>query len=140
MTKAGQGENAPVKAEPRRRLRVLCADDDKHIGDMLKHVPQSAGHYVELAEDGQSALQHITDGKLFDVLVTDHEMPVLTGLRLVERLRALGFPGKIIVHCSELRPKEAAAFNALAVDHIIRKPVRLDDFLSVIQRLGNVAP
>jgi CheY-like chemotaxis protein len=137
MTDSAQKGNAAV--DTGHRLRVLCADDDQHVGDMLRYALQRGGHHVELVDDGHSALQQIAEGKPFDVVVTDHDMPRLTGLGLVERLRELKFTGKIIVHCSALRPKETAAFHALAVDHIFQKPVRLDDLLSVVQRLGNPA-
>lgn len=91
---------------------------------------------MEQAHNGRDALRRIyDDGKIFDLLVTDHEMPALTGLQLVERLRKKGFAGKIMVHSSELNAKDAAAYQALGIDHILRKPVHFDEFMAVLQRL-----
>lgn len=133
LTRAAQASGA-------RSLRVLCAEDDEHVATMLRFALERGGHHVELAKDGNEAFKRLADSsESFDVLVTDHDMPALSGLRLVEKLRAAHFAGKIIVHCSALRAQDAAAYRTLGVDHIFNKPVSLDKFLSVVQQLGTVA-
>jgi len=122
-------------------LRVLCAEDDDHIAPMLQCALESAGHVVERAVDGQAALERIAaDLDYFDVLVTDHQMPRLSGRGLVEKLRDTAFAGKIIVHSSSLREFDAAAYRALAVDHIFTKPVQLAELLRMVERIGGTAP
>lgn len=122
-------------------LRVLCAEDDEHVALMLKYALEQDGHQVELVADGKEAFARITsDLGYFDMLVTDHEMPTLSGLELVEKLRGTKFAGKIIVHSSELRLRDAAAYRALAVNHIFTKPIQLSEFVTVVQRLGAISP
>lgn len=128
--------NSP-RATQTRTLRILCAEDDKYLAPMLKCALEQAGHFVECVEDGQKALQRITsDLKFFDVLVTDNQMPVLSGLGLVSKLRDTEFSGAIVVHSSHLSDSEAAAYRALAVDHILSKPVELPMLLGVAQELA----
>jgi two-component system response regulator CpxR len=124
----------------KKRLRVLCAEDDQHVARILKYALEQAGHYVECAHDGQQALERISaDIRFFSLLITDHEMPRLPGLQLVEALRGAAFPGKIIVHSSRLREAEAIAYRSFAVDYILTKPVQLAELLQVIEQVGGDA-
>jgi len=108
---------------------------------MLKYALEHDGHQVEHVADGKDAFARITsDLSFFDVLVTDHEMPVLSGRELVEKLRGTKFAGKIIVHSSELPMRDAAAYRALAVNHIFTKPISLSELLAVVQRLSAISP
>jgi DNA-binding NarL/FixJ family response regulator len=50
-------------------------------------------------------------------------MPNLTGLELVHGLRAVEYPGRIIVFSSELSPAVMAEYQRLKVDRVIYKPV-----------------
>lgn len=116
---------------------MLCAEDDEQLATVLKSALEGAGHVVECAEDGQKALERMTsDLRFFDVLVTDHQMPRLSGLRLVEKLRKTTFSGKIIVHSSHLSAADASAYHALSVDHILTKPTALAALLSIVGQLG----
>lgn len=124
-----------------RPLRVLCAEDDKHVAMMLRLALEHGGHHVEVVYDGNRALDCIASSpEAFDVLVTDNEMPELSGVHLVEKLRATNFAGKIVVHSSELHARDSAAYRALGVDFILTKPARLDLFLTVVEKAGGVAP
>lgn len=129
-------------AQPRqRKLRVLCAEDDDHVALMLQIALGRAGHVVERAVDGQAALERIAeDLNFFDLLVTDHRMPRLSGRGLVEKLRDTAFLGKIVVHSSQLRELDEAAYRGLAVDHIFTKPMPLAELLGIVERMGATVP
>lgn len=115
-------------------LRVLFAEDDHTIALLMKYALQETGHFVECAEDGQTALERVTeDVEFFDLVVTDHNMPRCSGLRFVENLRRISFPGKIIVHSSGLHPQVAEAYRALSVDYIFAKPLETQELLRVIR-------
>lgn len=120
----------PVAA---RALRILCAEDNAQMAEVLHHFLVRAGHRPALVEDGQQALAQITDDpEAFDLLITDHQMPRLTGLGLVSKLRDTAFAGPIIVFSSMLSAAEVAAYHALAVDHILTKPTQIDTLLRVL--------
>lgn len=115
-------------------LRILYAEDHEQMAEMLTCALQRAGHQVEWAEDGQKAFDRIAvDLKGFDVLITDHRMPRLSGLELVEKIRGTAFPGKIIVHSSNLLAADACANRAWEVDHILDKPATLAALLAALE-------
>ena len=127
-------------AGSKKSLRVLCVDDDEPIALLLQRVLKNAGHHAECAGDGRAAFERVVaDLDFFDLVVTDHDMPGLRGLRLVEKLREVKFPGRIIVHSSALRKEDLHAYQAFAVDRILAKPVQLDEFLEAVHDIGEPA-
>jgi EAL domain-containing protein (putative c-di-GMP-specific phosphodiesterase class I)/ActR/RegA family two-component response regulator len=83
---AGRGEGA---ADRSRGGRVLLVDDDSLILLMLSRVLAHAGHTVETARDGVAALK-LLEGRSYDVVVSDLNMPSLDGIALLRALRARG--------------------------------------------------
>ncbi len=67
--------------------RILLADDDAAMLDLVCRALTADGHTVTAATDGQEALDRsMTTAEPFDVLVTDLQMPGLDGITLAERL------------------------------------------------------
>jgi CheY-like chemotaxis protein len=117
----------------RKPLRVLCAEDDPNVALIVKYALENEGHHVECVDDGRAAFERIAaDLEGFDLVITDHHMPFLSGLQLIEKLREAQFPGRIIVHSSNLRQSAADAYRAFAVDHILRKPAQLAELLEAV--------
>lgn len=115
---------SPIKTTS-RPLRVLYAEDMKELRELMGIVLDSEAFYLETRENGQLAFARLCLNLAdFDLLITDHHMPVMNGLELVQHLRRIGFAGKIIVFTSELSPFVHAGYAALKVDRILPKPIR----------------
>jgi len=67
--------------------RVLVADDEAHILHVVSMKLRNAGYEVLTAVDGEEALELCASEKP-DLLITDYQMPVMTGLELCRQLRA----------------------------------------------------
>jgi len=68
-------------------VKILLADDDDQIRAGMTRVLERMGHEVTAACDGQQALDTALAGA-FDLIVSDHDMPRLSGLQLHEALPA----------------------------------------------------
>jgi DNA-binding response OmpR family regulator len=135
MTNPNAGHGRDANVADGKRYRLLCADDDTALATMLKKALEHAGYAVECVDDGDKALSRIIAAPgFFDVLITDHQMPSMSGLGLISKLRDTSFSGAIIVHSSALSEPEKVAYERLAVDAILSKPVQLSALLAVIQR------
>jgi CheY-like chemotaxis protein len=66
---------------------VLVVDDSINTREIEKSILEAYGYYVVTAEDGQDALEK-TRETLYDLVITDVEMPRLDGFSFTERLRA----------------------------------------------------
>ena len=71
---------------PSAKARILVVDDDSVVRKICQKVLEGDGYAVEMAENGQQALDRIIE-KDFDLLLTDMEMPVMDGMTLLEKLR-----------------------------------------------------
>ena len=117
-------------------MRILCAEDNEHIAEILKKVLSDAGHEVECVLDGQAAWDRLSvDPSAFDLLITDHQMPRLSGLGLVKKTRATVFSGRIIVESGNLTPEIEKAYLALRVDRIVGKTLHPDFIRELIAGL-----
>jgi len=123
--------------EPRQPLRVLCADDNVLVLDMLSKTLQSAGHHVEVATDGRAAVARVEeDPDYFQLIVTDTRMPRLDGFGLVEEARSAGFGGKIIVFANALSAEDRQRYADLQVDRVIDKPGKAGEIIEAVSELG----
>lgn len=109
---------------PKKSLRVLYADDMRELRQLLEVVLGRDGHKVESVADGNLALDLLRpDPTAYDVVITDHHMPTVSGLELVAKLRAMDYRGRIIVFSSELSEEVDSTYRHYKVDFILPKPV-----------------
>jgi len=67
-------------------MRILIAEDERITRTTLSRQLQNWGHDVIATEDGQQAWEQLAAGE-FDIIITDWEMPRLSGVQLVQRIR-----------------------------------------------------
>jgi CheY-like chemotaxis protein len=119
-----------------QQIRVLCADDNVLVLDMLSKTLESAGHHVEVVTDGRAAVSRVAeDPGYFQLIVTDTRMPRLDGFGVVEEARSVGFAGKIIVFANALSAEDRQRYADLRVDRVIDKPGRTGELVGAIAEL-----
>ena len=67
---------------------ILTVDDSRSLREMLGYILKDAGYAVVEAEDGIVGLE-LAQQQVFDVVLTDQNMPGMDGLMLIENLRTL---------------------------------------------------
>jgi diguanylate cyclase (GGDEF)-like protein len=68
-------------------LRLLVVDDDPNYRTYVAVLTRRLGFWVDVAADGQAAIDRLAQG-VYDVVIIDQEMPRLTGLDTITRIRA----------------------------------------------------
>lgn len=127
---------ATVPSPTRRALRILYADDMQELRDVARLSLGRAGHRIECVADGQQAIEVLAANlKGYDLVISDHHMPILNGLGVVSKLRELNFPGKVLIFCSELSPAVSDLYRQLKVDRILYKPVFPSELRQVLDEL-----
>jgi len=104
--------------------RVLVVEDDRDHQPLLSWMLGKAGASVTIAENGkeaiESAMAACDQGRPFDIILMDVQMPVLDGPTTTRRLRSIGFRGPIV----------ALTARAVATDRERCIEAGCDDFLS----------
>ncbi len=125
-------------SEPKR---VLVAEDNVVLGDVIRFNLQRSGFAVTLARNGNDAIRILAD-QTFDILVTDYEMPGIDGEELCNRVRnELQLDSLRIVMCSakglELDRDELQA--RLGIEAILYKPFSIRELTNLLDKLVNAA-
>ena len=68
--------------------KILVADDEAHILHVVSMKLRNAGYEVFTAVDGEEALE-LAKAEKPDLVITDFQMPIMTGLELCKALRAI---------------------------------------------------
>ena len=112
--------------------RILLVDDEPEILEYLQEALSSVGYRTETASSADEALQQI---KIFQphLVLTDHQMPGLTGLEMLQNLRRQeNYVTVIFVSANVDTDCVIEALKAGADDYI-RKPFRLTELLARIE-------
>lgn len=117
-------------------LNILLAEDERSVAFSISFALKSDGHKIEIVTDGQQALARlIADPDAFDLLITDNNMPRMTGVELVRHLRNASYGGKILVLSAHLSLENRAAYEALGVDGMMPKPFDLHRLRDLIRQI-----
>jgi signal transduction histidine kinase len=80
-------------------LRVLVVDDDALVSMGTVAMLEDIGHQVADANSGQRALDILASGERYDIVITDHAMPGMTGIQLAAEIRTR-YPGLPVILAS----------------------------------------
>ena len=121
-------------------LNILSVDDEFRVAHALAFALSHPDRKLTLAFSADEALAKVTDhSEPFDVVIIDHKMPKVSGIELVQRLRAANFDGKIIVLSAHLTHENRRAYAELNVDRMLTKPFDVHELREVVDSLAHVA-
>ncbi len=131
------GSISGIMSDP---LQILVVEDEKAVAHMIAMVLGGPASKVARAANGWEALIKIgVTARPFDVVITDHRMPRMTGLQFVRRLRAKNFGGKILVLSAHLSDEDIRAYEELSVDMMMSKPFDFDELQEALAVLNKKA-
>jgi CheY-like chemotaxis protein len=112
--------------------RVLLAEDEDLLREILCDGLAGEGFEVIPARDGREALELFHGQGPFDVLLLDQEMPGFTGVQIVEKLRDAGQRVAVVVFSGnlELEPRER---SRLGIGAVLRKPFPLAELTDAVR-------
>ena len=121
-------------------MQILVVEDEQAVAHMIAMVLGGPASKVVKAKNGWEALIKVgATARPFDVVITDHRMPRMTGLELVRQLRAQNFGGKILVVSGHLSDEDIRAYEELSVDMMMSKPFDFDELQQAMAVLNNKA-
>jgi DNA-binding response OmpR family regulator len=118
---------------------ILYVDDDEMIRNLYADVLLQAGYSVDLAEDGHAGWEAL-QRKKYELLITDHNMPLLTGLELAVRVRGAGLAMPIVIASGCASFAEDDAYPWLRLSFILRKPFSPEALLQTVEAVLCAAP
>jgi DNA-binding response OmpR family regulator len=121
--------------------RILVAEDQADIRDLIVMNLREAGHEVQAVADGQAALRALgaEAAGAHDLLVLDLMMPLLDGLEVTKALRAMGRATPILMLTAKSTELDRVLGLELGADDYLTKPFSMAELLARVKALLRVA-
>lgn len=119
------------------KLRMLIIDDDTSLLKMLKELAESIGitahifsNFLQIEEDSHLA---------YDLVLTDIQMPQVTGFEVLQKLRAGGYKhykNQPIIAMTGRRDLESDAYTSIGFAQVLQKPFSKGELIGILKLLG----
>jgi len=113
---------------------ILLIEDDREISSTIQGVLQAAGYRVAAAQNGVEG-RRIIDSDPPALIITDMMMPKMGGFPILEYLRGLPSPPRVIMITANEGGRHKAYAEMLGVDEYLRKPFAMDVLLEAVERI-----
>ena len=112
---------------------VLIVDDEPAVRRTVRSALESAGYECAESENGAAALAWLEENKA-DAIIADYHMPVLGGLKLLERVRAKldGTSPPVIMLTGSLEEKDKQKARDLGAYAIVDKPCNFRELVITV--------
>lgn len=114
--------------------RILCADDEERLTNLLRIVLESEGASVDVVADGAAALHEATLNS-HDLVLMDLNMPGMSGIEAIRSIRLLMPDKPILVLTGYNTPSNLAAARAAGATACLTKPVKIEDLLDTVRAI-----
>jgi CheY-like chemotaxis protein len=111
--------------------QILIVDDDRSTREALRELLEDEGFAVAEAANGQAALELMTSGQTLALVVMDLEMPVMSGLELIDIMRNYTGLARLPVLVVTGNDRSVGSFHDPVVGYF-RKPFKLEPFLNSV--------
>jgi DNA-binding response OmpR family regulator len=116
--------------------RVLVVEDEAHLAQGLRYNLQAEGHAVEVAGDGETALERLVEKReRFDVVVLDVMLPGKSGFDVAALLREKKNYVPILMLTARGRPEDVLQGFAAGADDYLAKPFELAILIARLESL-----
>jgi DNA-binding response OmpR family regulator len=114
--------------------RILVVDDDNHLRQLSINVLTGAGYNVEGAIDGAAGWRALRTND-YDLIITDNQMPNLTGIEMIEKLRSAHMEVPIIMATGLLPMHEFTHKPWLKPDAMLQRPFSSNELLETVSNV-----
>ncbi len=120
-----------------KKTHILLVDDDASLRATLRECLEMAGYSCVEAKDGDDARVWLEEEYLINLIVTDHQMPGVSGLEFVRGVRSQSRTKAlpIIFYSGQLTNKLKAQAIQVGVNAMLEKPFPLQEFLDLVRQL-----
>ena len=127
-------ENNLLRPDANPLQRILVADDEPDIRRLNTEVLTAQGYHVDAAEDGAAAWVMVQLNE-YDLLVTDNDMPKVSGLGLLQLLHDAGVDLPVIMVTGTSPQDQLDRRPWLQIEVLLLKPYTFDELLNAVKNV-----
>ena len=118
--------------------RIIIIDDETSISTAMQHILTSLGYKVTAYTDSRKGLAAIhNNSHNYDIVITDHSMPQITGLDIAKDLKQSGINIPVILISGYLGKDMEMVAREIGISEILIKPISTYQLTDAIQRVSN---
>jgi len=125
--------SAPAQCQTNARKRILVVDDDLDLRRVNAEMLTRFGYETETAEDGAVAWEALLANG-YDLLITDNNMPKVSGVELVKKLRSAHMMLPVVLASGTIPTEAMDRDSSLQLAGMLLKPFTLDDLLVTVKK------
>jgi CheY-like chemotaxis protein len=118
--------------------RILVAEDDAGVRRLNTDALVGLGYHVDAAEDGAVAWDSLQI-KAYRLLITDHNMPRMSGIELIKKIRTSSMTLPVILVSGEMPTRELEQCSWLRISATLPKPYVVTDLLKIVNDVLGMA-
>jgi DNA-binding NtrC family response regulator len=134
ISQAGKPASATLQCPAKPPHRILVVEDDRDIRRLNTEALINSGYHVDAAEDGAAAWNTLQYNG-YDLLVTDNDMPKITGVDLLKKLHAAHLALPVILATGMLPRDEFARHPWIQPVAVLIKPYTIDELLVTVRKV-----
>jgi DNA-binding response OmpR family regulator len=115
--------------------RIFVVEDEQHLAEGLRFNLELEGYQVDVVDNGESALERLSDANVYDVVVLDVMLPGINGFEVVTQLRARGQFVPVLMLTARGSPEDVLQGFAAGADDYLPKPFELAILIARIRGL-----
>lgn len=116
--------------------RILLVDDEVSLCHMVERALKKLGYEVDAVTDSIAALNlFLADPNRFDIIITDHLMPRMTGLQLAESVRMVRSEMPLILLTGSIETVDAGTARAHGFSAFVPKPANLKTIARTVREI-----
>ena len=132
LLQTGESAGASVQSPANSSHRILVVDDDSDLRRLYAEVLARPGYHVDAAEDGAAGWEAIQASN-YNLLITENNLPKLTGVELVRKLRAARLAVPVVMAAVRLPTLELDQNPPLRLAALLSKPFYLSELLQTVR-------
>jgi signal transduction histidine kinase/CheY-like chemotaxis protein len=112
---------------------ILLADDEEMLSDLLAELLESNDYNVIKVSSGKEALRVLTEEIKVDLLIIDYNMPEMSGLETIEKIRKLNLDVPVILSSGITDFEADEIMDKYEINSCVQKPYVFETMLETIQ-------
>jgi DNA-binding NtrC family response regulator len=119
--------------EGRADMKILIADDDKNLRNVMMNELSDAGLDAFDTDDGFKTID-ILEKDDYDVLILDLNMPGLNGIDVLKKVKDLEMPTEVIILTGHATVSTAVDAMKIGAYDYVTKPFRMEELIAIIEK------
>ncbi|MBW2280859.1 MAG: response regulator transcription factor [Deltaproteobacteria bacterium] len=120
--------------------RILLVEDEEHLARGLQFNLETEGYSVEVCERGETALERLSNGSEFELVLLDVMLPGISGIDVLERLRGRGNAVPVLLLTARDTEEDIVVGLDAGADDYLTKPFSLPVLMARVRTLLRRAP